>query len=136
LDDVTAIHHTDDAFEASELGPSVDELGQELGDAFHKRSEADWEFVAGQIEEAYRAGRVLDDQFVETLARQRFERAKAYGYADRPDAGPTFESSLSIVRSILNIHLTALRQYEAESEGADKKSDIPPMPGGASSRDA
>ncbi len=82
--------------------------------AFYARSEADWELVAGQIEQAHRAGRDLDEAFIESVARQRLELARTYDYSDRPDAGPTLESSLGIVRSILNLHLTALDQYEAE----------------------
>jgi hypothetical protein len=87
-------------------------------DAFDKRlyqrSEADWKFVAEKIAEAQEEARPLDDDFVETVARQRLEYAQSYSYSDRPDAGPTLQSSIGIARSIVQLHLTALEHYKTE----------------------
>ncbi len=115
LDDVTPLHDIEVTDANSALQVDADTgIYDAFDEKLYRRSEADWEFVAGRIEEAHKAGRPLDDDFVETLARERLELAKTYRYSDRPDAGPTLDSSIGIVRSILNLHLTALRQYEAE----------------------
>jgi hypothetical protein len=117
LNDVMPLHEAKGSQSASERDRvEGDDLYAAFDEALYKRSESDWEFVAGQIEEAHKAGRALDERFVETIARQRLELAKTYTYSDRPNAGPTFESSLGIVRSVLNLHLTALKQYEAEEK--------------------
>jgi|GEM_PF-7074482 len=80
----------------------------------YRRSEADWEFVADKIAAAQGEGRSLDEDFIETVARERLALAGTYAYSNRPDAGPTLESSIGIVRSIVRLHLTALDQSEAE----------------------
>lgn len=109
-DSMTFLRDIDVAAATTDTEPN---LSKAFDGELYERSEADWEFVAGEIERAYGAGQPLDDEFVESLAQRRLEHAKTYPYPDRPDAGPTLESSVSIVRSILNLHLTALRHYEA-----------------------
>jgi hypothetical protein len=69
------------------------------------RADRDWALVDAAITTATKDGRPLDDEFVEEMARRRFEEARrTYAYAQRSNAGPSLESSRRIVRDIIEMH--------------------------------
>jgi hypothetical protein len=108
IEPMAALKHTNGGkADASQESVPVHSPNAAFDEALYKRSEADWTFVSAQIEAARKDGRDLDQKFTEEVARRRLRQAGTYAYSDRPDAGPTFESSLGIVRTILSLHLAA-----------------------------
>lgn len=70
-----------------------------------EQAKRDLEFVTHHIEQAETQGRPLGDQFIENLARRRLmhvRRGSAYPAGTRP----TLETSLDIVRDIVELHKT------------------------------
>jgi hypothetical protein len=72
------------------------------------RTAVDWDFMADAIHQAVEKGAELNDDFVEDLARRRFEHAREALAGERP--GPTLESSRRVVREAVEIHRIALEE--------------------------
>lgn len=75
-------------------------------DEINARSALDWDFMASEIARAVEAHVALDDDFIEDLARRRFEHAQTALAAEKP--GPTLESSRRVAREVVAIHRLAL----------------------------
>ncbi len=89
----------------------MDEIGSALLDGaaldeMNARSALDWKFMSAEIKHALEAGNKLDDDFVEQLARQRFENAKEILAVEKP--GPTLDSSREIAREMVRLYTLGL----------------------------
>ncbi len=95
-----------------------------FNEELYAQARYDWAFVIGRIDKAVEVGRALDDAFIADVARKRPRHAQGvHTSASQSVAGPTFESSVQIVRDIVELHNLATQTDELPSGDSIQSED-------------